>query len=343
MIVLIMAGGSGTRLWPLSTPDNPKHLLNVNNDSYSLLQRTYERAKLLSDNIFVITESSQVNSIMHQLPDLSEDNVLSEPGPRGTANCLIVALSKISQMFEPKETIASIHADHYIRDSAGFVNSFNLAKHIASRSKEIVLIGTEPDYPSTGFGYIEKGDLVAGQTFTYHVKSFKEKPDFETAKKYLQSGNYLWNCGYFVGEIGTFLDSMKKHAKELYKNYQKLAKVIETDYEDVYLKFNSLTIDYALIEKVPNLLVVPASFDWMDLGTFNDLSIAIGGNEQGNSLKGRIEIEEVQNSLLQNLEDKPMAVIGLDNIVAINTPEGILVVRKDLAQKVGEVSKRLKS
>lgn len=341
MIVLIIAGGSGTRLWPLSTPEYPKHLLNVNNDSASLLQQTYERARLLSEYIYVVTETKQVDEIMHQLPDLSEDNIIVEPGPRGTANCIAAAIAYLAKKYDGGETVAFMHADHYIRDLAGFVNSFNLAKHIASRTKQIVLLGAEPDYPSTGFGYIEKGELLEGQTFTYKVKSFKEKPNFLTARSYVQSGKYLWNCGYFVGEIDTFIKSMRKYARKLYKNYKKLSEASGSIYDDIYLDLDTQAIDYALMEKLPNLLVVPASFDWMDLGTFNDLSSAIGGDELGNSINGNVEIEEVKNSLLENRETKPMVVIGLDNIVAINTEQGLLVVRKDLAQKVGEISKRV--
>ena len=289
-----------------------------------------------------MTESGQINALKNQLPGISEDNIIVEPGPRGTANCIVAALEHLKDKYSGSEVIASMHADHYIRDMAGFVNSFNLAKQVSSRSHQIVLLGAEPDYPFTGFGYIEKGELLEGQSFTYKVESFKEKPDFETAKSYLRSGGYLWNCGYFVGEMGAFIENIKKRSPDLYKNYLKLSKVKAGEYAEAYLKLPTEAIDYALIEKIPNLLVIAASFDWMDLGTFNDLATAIGGDKLGNSIQGNVEVEEVQNSLLKNLEQKPMAVIGLDNVAVINTPDGILVVRKDLAQKVGEVSKRLK-
>lgn len=341
MIVIIIAGGSGTRLWPLSTPNYPKHLLNINGDELSLLQHTYERAKILSSNIYVVTEASHISLVMQQLPDIPEDNVICEPGRRGTANCIIAALEKMEGRVDPGEPIASMHADHFIRDLAGFSNSFNLAKYISSKQNQIVLLGVEPTYPSTGFGYIEKGDLLEDQSFAYKVKSFKEKPDFDTARSYLRTGNYLWNCGYFVGSLNTFKGSIKKYAKHLYKNYEKLAEATPETYNETYLSFKNMAIDTALIERVPNLLVIPASFDWMDLGSFNDLAEAISGDEKGNSVLGPIEIDEVHNSLLQNHEEKPMAVIGLDNVVVINTQEGIIVVRKDLAQRVGDISKRL--
>src|SRR5665213_2538667 len=149
MIVVIIAGGSGTRLWPLSTPNYPKHLLKINGDDDSLLQQTYERAQIISDKIYVVTEAGHVSHVMQQLPDISEDNVVCEPGRRGTANCILAALNKIEEHEDPEETIASIHADHYIRDLAGFSNSFNLAKYISSKNNQIVLLGVEPTYPST--------------------------------------------------------------------------------------------------------------------------------------------------------------------------------------------------
>ena len=161
MVVLIIAGGSGTRLWPLSTPSNPKHLMNINNGDATLLQQTYERAKLLTDTIYVVTESGQINALKNQLPGISEDNIIVEPGPRGTANCIVAALEHLKDEYDGNGGYSLYaFADHYIRDMAGFVNSFNLAKQVSSRSHQIVLLGAEPDYPFTGFGYIEKGELL---------------------------------------------------------------------------------------------------------------------------------------------------------------------------------------
>lgn len=341
MIVVIIAGGSGTRLWPLSTPEFPKHLLKVTGDDASLLQQTYERARIISEHIYVVTEASHISHVMQQLPDISEDNVICEPARKGTANCILTALLKIEEREDPNEPIASIHSDHFIRDMAGFSNSFNLAKYISSKTDKIVLLGVEPTYPSTAFGYIEKGELIGDQSFAYNVKSFKEKPDFDTARSYYRTGNYLWNCGYFIGSVNTFKKAINKYSPKLQKNYKRLVEANPEQYNDIYLEFENMPIDTVLIEKVPDLIVVPASFDWMDLGSFSDLAEAIGGDERGNSILGYTEVEEVQNSLIQNHEQKPLAVIGLDNIVVINTKDGILVARKDLSQKVGEISKKL--
>jgi mannose-1-phosphate guanylyltransferase/mannose-6-phosphate isomerase len=343
MIVVIIAGGSGTRLWPLSTPEYPKHLLKINGDSLSLLQHTYERAKQVSDKIYVVSEQSHIQHVKDQLSELPDDAFICESGRRGTANCIVAALEYIGKRHDADEPIASIAADHYIRDIVGFKHSFQVANDTAISEKRIVLVGVEPDHPATGFGYIEKGELLSDRPFVYNVSSFKEKPDFQKAQNYMRSGKYLWNCGYFVGTLNTFKESMQQNAPDLYTNYQKLVEAAPETYTDIYLGFDNEAIDYALIEKVPDLLVVPASFDWMDLGSFGDLAKAIGVNQSnGNYVYGEsVEIEEAKNTVVQNFEDKPVVVIGLDNCVVVNTPHGLLITRKDLSQKVGDVSKRL--
>lgn len=340
MIVVIIAGGSGSRLWPLSTPSFPKQLLKVNGDSRSLLQNTYDRAKMLTDSIYVVPEASHVDIAREQLPELDDNHIIVEPARRGTAHCIIQALDYISKHHNKDEPVAFIHSDHYIRDVTGFVHSFKIAAKTSKKESRIVLVGVEPDEPATGFGYIQKGALLDENQYLYNVHSFKEKPDFSTAKTYLRSGDYLWNCGYFVGSVNTFETAMKGDAPELFSDYLKLQASAPDSYEDTYLSFESIAIDYALIEKVHNLLVVPANFDWMDLGSFSDMHKAADLDEYGNNVLGSVEVEEVENSYIQNLEDKPIAVIGLDNVVVVNTPNGILVARKDLSQKVGDVSKR---
>ena len=340
MIVVIIAGGSGTRLWPLSTPDYPKHLLKVGGDELSLLQNTYKRAKRLTDRIYVVSEAGHIDHVRGQLPELSDEAFIVEPARRGTANCIVASLVHVSKQADADEPIAILSADHYIRDIDGFVHSFKTASETSKQTGRIVLVGVEPDYPATGFGYIEKGDLFDEKTFVFNVNSFKEKPDYNTAINYLASGHYLWNCGYFVGSINTFKSAMEQHSSELFGNFHRLNETNSDNYKDTYLSFESNSIDYALIEKVPDLLVVPASFDWMDLGSFGDLHKAVDSDDKGNHIHGKVESEDLTNSFVQNHEDKPVAVIGLDNVVVINTPSGILVARKDLAQKVGDISKR---
>lgn len=343
MIVCIIAGGSGTRLWPLSTSAYPKHLLKVNGDDKSLLQNTYERAKKVADDVYVITESGHAHHIKDQLPELTDDNFVVEPARRGTASCIVAALSHVAKRHDDTEPIAVLSADHYIRDVVGFAHSFRVAEEASKSEGRIVLVGVEPDHPATGFGYIQKDGIFDEESLVYDVHSFKEKPDYDTARKYVKSGKYLWNCGYFVGSVKTFTDKMKAHAGDLHSNFEKLHSTnTPEEYEKVYLGFENDTIDYALIEKVEDLLVVPASFDWMDLGSYGDLHKAVGADEKGNYVgRGDVELEDVDNCYVENHEDKPLAVVGLDNVVVINTKDGILVARKDLGQQVGVVAKRI--
>lgn len=344
MITVIIAGGSGTRLWPLSTSDFPKQLLKLTNDK-SLVQNTYERAKRISDEVYVVPDISHAHHIKEQLPEVDDEHFITEPGRRGTANCIVAALAYISKRHDKDEPIAFLHADHHIRDVEGFAKSFQAAEALTKEKSHISLIGIEPTFPATGFGYIERDGEVAANGRAYRVESFKEKPDFETAKKYVASGHYYWNCGYFVGSVDTFVAEMQQYAPGLYENYTKLLAAgndTSAEYADTYLGFENEVIDIALIEKLDELYVVPATFDWMDIGSFKDLHEANESDELGNHFRGdNIYEDEVENAYIRNEEEKPVVVIGLDNIVVINTKNGILIARKDLSQRVKDAVTRM--
>lgn len=346
MITVIIAGGSGTRLWPLSTPKYPKHLLKLTSDR-TMLQTAYDRASKVGDTVYVVTEASHSEHVKKQLPELDESSILIEPGRRGTAHCIIFALDYIARHHDQDEPVAFIHSDHHVRDIGGFARSFALAAKTALANNEIVLVGIEPTFPSTGFGYIKRGNTLKDSTNVFSVDQFKEKPDYNTAKKYVESGEYLWNCGYFVGSVNVFLDEMELSAPDLLENYQRLASVKEfcsPIYHETYLALDNQVIDIALIEKAKSLAVVSASFDWMDVGSFKDLHDVVPQDEKGNYCTGEnIHTIDVDNVYVRNEEDKPIAVIGIDNIVIVNTPDGILVSRKDVSQKVGEIAKKIQN
>jgi len=345
MITVIIAGGSGTRLWPLSTGDYPKHLLKLTSER-SLLQSAYDRAIKAGNTVYVVTEASHAHHVKEQLSELSETNILIEPGRRGTGNCVAFALDVIGRRHDRDEPIAFVHSDHHIRDIEGYVKSINTAAEASGKYNQVTLIGIEPTFPSTGFGYIERDGEIGASEDAYRIQSFKEKPDFETAQKYLHAGNYLWNCGYFIGSVNTFLSEIHSVSPELQQSLEALAMFSEPsteEYNNAYLAFPDLVIDYALAEKSNNLAVVPATFDWMDIGSFKDLHEANESNEQGNFFKGlSIYDDELENVYIQNEEEKPVVVIGLDNIVVVNTPNGILVARKDLSQKVKDAVEKIK-
>ncbi len=341
MITVIIAGGSGTRLWPLSTNQYPKHLLNLIDDN-SLLQATYNRARKLTNKIYVVTGTHHLEHIRAQLPELDDGAFIVEPDQRDTAGCFVVALHHIQSRHDHNEPIAFLPADHYIRDLAGFVHSFKIAQEVSGKLERITLVGVEPTYPSTGFGYIQKDGTIDDEALVYNVVRFKEKPEFKMAQEYVQSGEYLWNAGYFVGSINTFLKAMEQFAPELKQNYERLlAANDKKSYDDTFLSFEKISTDYALMEKTNNLLMVPAAFDWMDIGSFADAHGVVETDQIGNYAKGYVELDGVENSYIRNEEDRPVAVIGLDNIVVVNTPNGILVARKDLSQNVKAIAQRI--
>lgn len=347
MITVIIAGGSGTRLWPLSTPQKPKQLLALTSER-TMVQQAYDRAKKLGDTVYIVAEASHAEALRAQLPELPDDAFLNEPGRRGTAHCIVFALDYIARHHDHSEPVAFIHSDHNVRDLAGFARSFHTAARTSTENNEIVLIGIEPTFPSTGFGYIERDGIIDEAAGVFKVQSFKEKPDYETALQYVSSGNYLWNCGYFVGSVDTFVNEMAQSAPSLEENYNRLAAIAEhgsEEYNQAYLELDNQVIDIALIEKAQKLAVVSASFDWMDIGNFKDLHDVVPKDKANNYTSGEnVHLIEVENTYVRNEEaNKPVAVIGLDNVVVVNTPDGILVARKDVSAKCGDIAKKLQS
>jgi len=342
MVVVIIAGGSGTRLWPLSTPDFPKHLLRLTNED-SLLQNTFNRVKELTavDKIFVVSEASHAHHVIEQLPEVPEENVLVEPGRRGTASCFLLAMRAIQERGLNDEGVFFLWADNVIRDHTGFKGTAGLAAELSEKLQKMVFIGAEPTYASTGLGYMKKGkQLGDGYKDAFELAEFVEKPDHKTAGKYFQSGDYLWNTGYLMATITTLEREIKDNAPEMWEHYQLLLHA--TDLQQTYLDLPAATIDTSLSEKLTDALVVPGTFDWMDVGSFGDLHEANESDESGNHLRGDdIYVDMVENAYVRNEEDKPLVVIGLDNVVVVNTPNGILVARKDLSQKVKDVVARM--
>jgi mannose-1-phosphate guanylyltransferase/mannose-6-phosphate isomerase len=341
MIVVIIAGGSGTRLWPLSTHNYPKHLLRLMGDR-SLLQSTYERIKSLSENTFVVTEKSHARHVYKQLPDLPRRNILVEPARRGTASCFVLALSEIKRRRFSNQAIFFLWADHLISNKKGFAKTVRQAARLAETENKLIFMGVKPTYASTGFGYIQKGKKVKN---VYEIKQFVEKPDSLTAKLYYKSGNYLWNTGYLIGTLQTFERELKEHAPRLWNDYQDLCStLLPVNRRRFYMDFISEPIDTALSEHVPDALVVPGAFDWTDVGSFHDLHDASKQDIGGNHVKGEnIELENVSGSYVRNEANMPIAVIGLKNVAVIATENGILVTDKAHAQKVGDISKKMQA
>ncbi len=344
MIVVIIAGGSGTRLWPLSTPSYPKHLLRLTNDD-SLLQNTLSRGRKLTDDnkIFVITDASHSHHVIEQLADFDQSHILSEPARRGTSSCILLGMQTVKSLgLDPTEPVAFLWADHLIRDERGFVTSFKQASRLAQKHSKVVFIGVEPTYPSSGLGYMEHGERFDGEENAYILDRFHEKPDQQTARKYYASGRFFWNTGYLVTSLSSFEEATKTYSPDYHKAFVTLCSA--KDANKAYLDLENIAVDYVFSEKIKQALVIPGNFDWVDIGSFKDLHEISSQNDEGNHLKGEnIELDSTTNSYVRNETDVPVAVIGLDNVVVVSTKNGILVTNKNYAQKVGDVAKKLQA
>lgn len=347
MIVVIIAGGSGTRLWPLSTPEYPKHLLTIVGEN-SLLQNSFERAKKITsvDKIYISTEASHSDHVIKQLPELTEEQVIIEPARRDTMPCILNALQFISTRHDHDEPIASIHADSHIRDTAGFARGIKQAGEIAREHGRITLLGMEPHQPDIKFGYIHKGDIFDEEENIYNIATFKEKPAYEVAKDYFESGEYYWNMGYFVAPFSVFEKKIREDADATWATQLDRLQAATTPEErdEIYLDFEREPIDIALMEKVSDLLVIPGAFDWMDIGSFDDVHKVSAQDPEGNAIKGdNVHIIDSQQVYIRNDDPtKPVAVIGVDNVTVVNTKHGILVMRTDQSQKVKDIANKLK-
>jgi mannose-1-phosphate guanylyltransferase/mannose-6-phosphate isomerase len=344
MIVVIIAGGSGTRLWPLSTHNYPKHLLSLINDK-SLLQNTVNRVLNITseDKVFVIPEVSHVQHVYSQLSQINKKNIIPEPARRGTASCFLLALSEIKKRnVASDELILFLWADHIVRNADGFTTTMLRAGEIAKAEQKLVFIGVNPTYASTGLGYLERDGRVKGWRDAYNLMSFKEKPGKKMAEKFMASGKYLWNTGYLVGTLATFEREMAENSERLSQDYEALCAAKDRD--AAYLDMPSESLETALSEKVKNAIVVPGGFDWADIGSFRDLHSFSIKDDNENHIRGeKVELDHTSNSYVRNDTDVPIAIIGLDNIVVVSTSEGILVTNKNYAQNVGDVAKRLQA
>jgi mannose-1-phosphate guanylyltransferase/mannose-6-phosphate isomerase len=338
MTIVIIAGGQGTRLWPLSRAEQPKHLLSLVNED-SLLQNTISRVESLTDSIFIVPEASHLDDVKKQIPKY-KNNIIVEPTRKGTAHCILFALAELKNKISNDEVIVFLHADHHIGDIDSFKETVEATVKASKELKKITLIGVAPDYPATGFGYIKTGKEVANEDGLpiMSVEKFVEKPDEKTARSYFKSKKYLWNLGLFAGSINTFEAEIKKSNKSLWKRYNQL---FEKDALESYMNFPNEPIDTALIEKVKDLIVVPGHFDWADIGSFKDL-YEILRNGDSNVHKGDVYDIDSKESLVI-ADKKPIITIGLDNLIVVDTPEGILVCPKDKCQLVKDGVEKLNS
>lgn len=340
MYGIILAGGSGSRLWPLSRELYPKQLLRLNNSKKSLLEMTFLRLLDLIDekNIISITNQKHATDVKTQLNSLAQNPVvLSEPVAKNTAPAIAAAVKYILDT-RCDDVIIVVPSDHLIKDAKAFSKTVLEGEKLA-REGYIVTFGVKPDSPQTGYGYIKAKKPIGGG---FEVDEFKEKPDEKTAKKYLEDGNYFWNSGIFMFKASTFVEALKEYAKEIYENYEKFD--FSTQENIPYVIFNqmpSISFDYAVMEHAKNIALVPLESDWSDLGCWEAIYDINKKDEGGNVKIGNIMEEGCQNSLLY-ASDRLVAGVGLKDVVVVETSDAVLVCKKDKAQDVKKIFDRLK-
>lgn len=337
---IILAGGSGSRLWPLSRELYPKQLLNLNSDK-SLLQSTFQRLKhfMPAENIISITNVKHVPGVKFQLSELSDDiSVLSEPISRNTAPAIALA-TKFIQQKNDDPIILVVPSDHLIKDSDKFAQTVEKGAKLAEAGY-IVTFGIEPDYPETGYGYINilEEPLMDG----FKVKEFVEKPDVETAQKYVDAKTYFWNSGIFMFKASTMLDEIKKLSPEIYSVME------EFDFGDsdrieynLFEKMPNISIDYAIMEKSDKIALVKLRSDWNDLGSWQSIYDVSQKDGQNNVMIGHVLDEGSKNSFVYS-SSKLVATIGLEDTVLIETEDAILACKKDKTQEVKKIFDTLK-
>jgi mannose-1-phosphate guanylyltransferase len=344
--VVILAGGSGTRLWPRSREKLPKHLLALRGRE-SLLQSTFRRVRRLTDTVYVVTERSQVDSIREQLPDLPSRQFIIEPARRGTASALGLAAVVIAER-DPAATMLSVHADHYLgQDEDAYVRTLEAEAHCAESRRSLVTVGLTPPYASTAFGYIQVGPPLDGQEIppVYRVVRFVEKPDLKTAEGFLASGSYLWNLGLFSWPVGVLFSEMAEHAPGLFEGLEQVRRARrEGQFDQADAAYKTLpieAIDYAVMERTKNLLVVGAAFEWHDIGSWADLHDILQQDEAGNFVEGDSVLIDSKNCMIHS-PNKLVAAVGLEDMVVIETDDAILICPKARSQDVKLIVERLK-
>ncbi len=338
---IILAGGSGSRLWPLSRDMYPKQLLSLDKDN-SLLQQTFARLNNFSNahDIVTITNVKHYSDIKLQLNKMSKDNiVIAEPLGKNTAPAIACTLEYFKQNSDNDDMILIVPSDHLIKDIEGFNKTVKAGEKLAQEGY-IVTFGVKPTYPEIGYGYIKT--LNALET-GYKVERFVEKPDLATAKEYLSEGNYYWNGGIFMGKISVFFEEFKKLAPEIYSNLNQLDFSQDTKIQyGIYEKMPSISIDYAIMEKSDKIALVELQSDWNDLGSWQSLYNVKQKNENGNVITGKVITENVKNSFIYSQKEL-VAVADLEDVVIVETEDAIMACKMDKTQNVKKLYEKLKS
>ncbi len=347
--VVIMAGGRGERFWPQSRLRKPKHLLPIVGET-SMLGQTIDRLEGLvpARNIFVITNSEQRDAVLEVCPGLSPENVIGEPVGRDTAPAVGLAALLVKRR-DPQGVFAILPADHVIHDADGFKRVLQAGFDAASAEPVLVTIGIQPAYPATGYGYIHKGEQFNDFDGlpAYRVQRFVEKPDLDTAKGYLDSGEYFWNAGMFIWAVSTVEAAFDKHVPGLSKDFAAMNEALDggESLEDAmgrfYPKMEKISVDFALMEKADNVVTIPSAFDWDDVGEWPAVARHHEPDANGNILKGEAMVEAGSNNIIVSSKGHLTAVVGADDLIVVHTEDATLVCPKARAQEIKALVKRI--
>lgn len=340
--LVIMAGGSGTRFWPESRRARPKQFLTLAGDR-TLLQQAADRCRpwVHPEHVHVVTNIAHAGETSRQLPEVGREQVLLEPCGRNTAPCIGLAAWQVFRS-DPEAIILVTPADHLIRPEAEFRATVERAVRIVQRHPGAsVLFGIQPTYPATGYGYIERGQPLAGSEGTaWQVKTFHEKPNHEAARRFLETGNFYWNSGIFVWRAGRILELLKQYQPEIYSRLERIAARaagagLDTALEQEFPKFPSISIDYGVLEPLAasastgdSVFVLPASFEWDDVGSWQALPRVLGTDGQGNTVAGKTCLIDTSDCVIRSTDEHLIATIGLKDFVVVHTPDATLIAPK---------------
>jgi mannose-1-phosphate guanylyltransferase len=351
MYAVIMAGGRGTRFWPRSREKKPKHLLDIVSKR-TIIQETVDRIKSLipPENILIVTGKKHARELIKQLPEIPAQNIIIEPVGKNTAACIGLAALHIQKKV-PDAVMVVLPSDHAIGDSRKYLEVISAAAKVAGQEGGLVTIGIKPSGPQTGFGYIEQGQSlrnVSGKE-VFRVKSIREKPDLQKARKFVQSGKFYWNSGMFIWKASVILKEIERCLPDLYTGLMKIKEVLGTSKEAavvprVYKELASISIDYGVMEKTANVFVLPGDFGWSDVGSWDALWEISAKDNQGNALTGNGSaiFTDTEGALVYSPK-KLVALVGVKDLIIVETKDALLVCKKGHSQDVKKVVDTLKA
>lgn len=344
---ILMAGGVGSRFWPVSTQDFPKQFHDMLGTGETLIQKTFNRLKNLIpvENIFILTNERYNDLVMEQLPEVEQRQVVLEPEMRNTAPCILYASLKI-QKENPDAVMIVAPSDHWIEDEKTFCNNVKEALEFCSKTDALMTLGIKPTFPNTGYGYIEY-DKTSVETIK-KVMQFREKPDYTTAKEFVDQGNFLWNAGIFMWSVESVVNAFKNNQEELYKLFESGISVYNTENEPNFIskhypEAENISVDYAIMEKSNNVYVIEAGFDWNDLGTWGSLYDKLDKNDSGNAVvNARTLVDGSSGNMIRTRKDKIVVVDGLSDYIIVDKDEVLLIYPKAKEQDIKKTLQKVK-